>query len=106
MLRMHVDLRARDCRIVGEAVDGVDAIEKVRELGPHVVVMDYNMPRLNGVDTTKAIAREFPAVRVIGYTSASAASSVEELIAAGAADAFPKSDLEGLLQALGCAVDP
>ncbi len=49
-------LRAQpDIEVVGEAVDGADALEKVRELAPDVVLMDVRMPHLNGIEATEAI---------------------------------------------------
>lgn len=41
--------------VVGQAVDGLDAVEKVAELAPDVVLMDIRMPRLGGIDATRSI---------------------------------------------------
>src|SRR6266849_1646568 len=51
----------QDLRIVGEARDGVEAVEKARELRPDVITMDVNMPRLDGLGATAAIMAESPA---------------------------------------------
>lgn len=101
MLRLMIELRVPGCQVVGEAADGVEAIEKVAELMPEVVVMDYKMPRLNGAEATRQIKERFPQVRVLGYTSLPV-SLVGLLRAAGASEAFTKDDVGRLIDALGC----
>ncbi len=54
--------------VVGEAGDGQEAIDSVRKLKPDVVVMDINMPRMNGIEATKRIKEEFPHIAVIGLS--------------------------------------
>jgi PAS domain S-box-containing protein len=51
--------------VCGEAVDGLDAIEKVKELRPQVVLMDVSMPRMNGLQATHVIRKEMPEATVI-----------------------------------------
>lgn len=60
--------RSADLRLVGEAADGVEAVEKAESLSPDVVVMDVNMPRLDGMGATRRIAQTRPASLVLMLT--------------------------------------
>jgi DNA-binding NarL/FixJ family response regulator len=54
-----------DVEVVGEANDGREAVDAVRELKPNVVFMDITMPVLNGLEATERISRSSPGVRVV-----------------------------------------
>ena len=54
--------------VVGEAEDGEEAIRKAEELTPDVVLMDVRMPRVNGVEATRAIVEVLPSTRVLMLT--------------------------------------
>jgi len=72
-------------RVVGEAEDGQDAIEKLAELHPHVVLMDVHMPRLDGLAATRRIKERFPKVAVVILTLYNNDQYVVEALKAGAA---------------------
>ena len=57
-----------DMHVVGEAVDGFDALYKIRQLRPDVVLMDIRMPMIDGIAVTRQIAHEFPSIAVIMLT--------------------------------------
>jgi len=58
----------RDLTVVGEAGDGLEALELARQLNPDVIIMDVNMPRSNGIETTIRIGQELPGIKVIGLS--------------------------------------
>jgi CheY-like chemotaxis protein len=70
--------------VVGEAGDGVEAVEQARTLVPDAIVMDINMPRMNGIEATRQIKQEMPKVRVIGLSLHDQADMADALLAAGA----------------------
>lgn len=94
-----------DFNVVGEAEDGVDALEKVHQLSPDVVLMDVTMPKLGGVEATRRIAAEFPAVKVVGLSAHAADYMAEPMLNAGATTYLDKSiQVETLAVAIRAAV--
>jgi DNA-binding NarL/FixJ family response regulator len=74
-----------DIEIVGEAVDGGDAIEQAGALRPDIVMMDLMMPGIDGIEATARIRADFPEVEVIALTSFVEEARVLAAIEAGAA---------------------
>ena len=73
-----------DIEVVGQAADGLDAIERALATRPDVVVMDLQMPRVSGVVATREIAAQLPATRVVVLTTYDHDDLVFEAIRAGA----------------------
>jgi two-component system, chemotaxis family, chemotaxis protein CheY len=76
--------------IAGEASNGVEAIEKHREIKPEITTMDIVMPFKNGIEATREILRESPGATIIVCSALGQESLVTEAIEAGAADFIVK----------------
>jgi len=92
---------ADDIEVVGQAGDGVEAVQVVRAARPDVVVMDLQMPRMDGVEATKVILEEEPGVEIVVLTSFSDSARIVAALDAGAVgyllkDADPEDVLEGV----------
>jgi PAS domain S-box-containing protein len=83
--------------VCGEAVDGVEALAKSRDLRPDLILMDISMPRMDGIAATRAIRQEMPGCKVILVSQNDPAVVAQQAAEVGA-DAFvPKSDLANAL---------
>ncbi len=80
-----------DVEIVGEATHGGEALEKTRELAPHVVLMDIGMPVMGGLEATRRIHRETPEVKVVVLTQYEDSEYVLSMLRAGAKGYIPKT---------------
>ncbi len=76
--------------VVGEASDGVEVVEKFRELHPDLVMMDIVMPKRSGIDAVKAIKADDPTASVVMCSALGQETLVMEAIQAGAKDFIVK----------------
>jgi DNA-binding NarL/FixJ family response regulator len=74
-----------DMAVVGEARDGLEAVEQVDQLEPDVVVMDMVMPRMNGLEATAQIKKRHPDVRILILSMYDDDEYVQQIFQAGAA---------------------
>lgn len=98
MLRLRLEFS--NCKIVGEASNGQEAIQCVEDTSPDIVVMDLVMPLMDGIDATREIKDRWPDVTVYGYTAHAHADRVDELLTAGATKNFFKTQFVELAQAI------
>lgn len=102
-LRMVMELED-DLQVVGEAGEGREAIARVEELAPHVVLMDLLMPVMNGVEATRLIKRDHPETEVVALTSVLEDRMVIDAVEAGAAGYLLKeTGPEALFEAIRAA---
>lgn len=73
-----------EIQAVGEAGNGAEAVEKVQQLHPDVVVMDVSMPKMDGVEATRRIKAKFPKIRVIGLSMYEDEQTKRSMLEAGA----------------------
>jgi DNA-binding NarL/FixJ family response regulator len=85
--------RQSDMVLVGEAVNGREAIETFRTTRPDVTLMDLQMPEMNGVEAISAIRAEFPAARIIVLTTYKGDAQALRALQAGASGYLLKSAL-------------
>jgi DNA-binding NarL/FixJ family response regulator len=92
-----------DIEVAGEASNGKEALEKVKELRPDVVIMDLAMPIMGGLEATRRIRKEFPETRVVALTQYDDSEYVIPVIEAGACGYVTKmvasSELTSAIQA-------
>jgi two-component system chemotaxis response regulator CheY len=76
--------------VCGEAVNGLDAIEKARELHPDLILLDLSMPLMNGLEAARNLSNIMPDVPLMMFTTDSAAALVEEAHRAGIVELVSK----------------
>lgn len=104
-LRLYLG-STQDIVCVGEASDGVQAVELVRKLAPTVVLMDVQMPRQDGVEATREITERWPETAVLALTTFSAEHRVVDVLRAGASGYLIKDTRKSrILEAIRQAAD-
>ena len=90
-----------DMTVVGEAENGLEAVELTRKLKPDVVIMDLMMPEMSGAEATKVIHGEMPEVKIIVLTSYGTSFEMSQAVANGASCALLKdATSEALITAI------
>lgn len=88
-------------KVIGEAADGEEAVQKALELQPDVVIMDLNMPKVSGLVATKKINEENPNIKIIVLTMHDDREYIFRVIQAGASSYLLKSHPENdLIEAI------
>jgi DNA-binding NarL/FixJ family response regulator len=87
--------------IVGAAEDGLEALEMCRRERPDVVLLDYRMPALDGVQTARAIGKACPDTAVVCLTASANSRETEALLEAGAVECLTKDrELDEIVAAI------
>ena len=87
----------RDMQVVGDAINGKEALDKTIKLSPDVVLMDIVMPIMNGLDATKLISRECPNAKVLMLTQYDDEENVLASTQVGALGFIPKTAISSEL---------
>jgi DNA-binding NarL/FixJ family response regulator len=85
------------CEVVAEAGDGAEAVEMLRDLACEIVVIDCEMPGLDGPHATGLIHRQHPDLQIVAYTARKDEHTTESFLRAGASRVFHKGDLDSLI---------
>jgi DNA-binding NarL/FixJ family response regulator len=78
--------------VIGEASDGLEAVDKVNELNPDVMVLDVTMPRMNGLEACRVIRQKAPELEILFVTQYDSPQMMREALDAGARGYVVKSN--------------
>jgi CheY-like chemotaxis protein len=96
-----------DIKVVGEASDGEQGVQRAGDLMPDVIIMDLAMPRMNGIEATRLIKSRYMSIDVIALSFQESEHARTSILQAGATAYFTKSGpLDQLLRAIRGRNDP
>ncbi len=99
-LELLLGLRT-DLHVVASVADGEEAVSMCRQHDPHVALMDYRLPGLDGVETTRLLREACPDVAVVALTASANTEEMEALKEAGAVSCLTKDqDLDAIVAAI------
>lgn len=78
--------------VIGEASDGVEAVEKAKDLSPDVMVLDVTMPRMNGLEACRVLRKQTPKLEILFVTQHDSPQMMTEALEAGARGYVVKSN--------------
>ena len=81
-----------ECVVVGEATDGLQAIEQAKELQPDLILLDLSLPKLNGMEAGRRILKLCPHSKIVFLSQDSSRDVVQGALGLGAAGYLLKSD--------------
>ena len=83
-----------DLEVVGEAGDGLELLDLLKKLTPHMVILDISMPKLRGIEAIREIKMEHPRVKVLMLTMHKEKEYLHQAMSAGADGYFLKKDVD------------
>ena len=87
--------------VVGAVADGTSVVDACRRLSPDVIVMDFRLPGMDGVEATAAVREAFPEIAVVCLTASASPREIEALWAAGAVACLRKDqELDEIVDAI------
>jgi len=87
--------------IIGQAENGIEALEKIEKLSPDLIILDINMPIMGGLECAKQVAEKFPHVKILTLTMLSEQEHIKNMLATGVGGYILKnSGLEELINAI------
>ncbi|MBA3913548.1 MAG: response regulator transcription factor [Acidobacteriales bacterium] len=84
--------------VCGEAVNGFEAIQKAKQLQPDLIVMDFLMPGMNGLQAAREIGLQVPAIPILMFTMHMSKQLMEEAKSAGVRGAVAKTDVGKVIE--------
>lgn len=89
--------KVADMKLIGVAKDGEEALDKIRELSPDVVILDISLPGMSGIEVTEQITKHFPHIKVVLHSSSVNEDVIVNGFEAGAMAYVPKNFKPGQL---------
>jgi DNA-binding NarL/FixJ family response regulator len=86
--------RKADLQIIGEALDGLEAVQKAEELQPDLIVLDIGLPTLNGIEAARQIRKFAPESKIIFVSQESSPDVVQEALGLGTCGYVVKSQAQ------------
>ena len=95
-LKLFIEAKT-NFHVCAQAVDGLDAINKTREQTPDLVILDFAMPRMNGLEAARILRSRYPKLPIILFTLYDGTVATLDATQAGISAMFAKTDLTGLV---------
>jgi DNA-binding NarL/FixJ family response regulator len=86
-----------ELQLVGEAVDGVDAVQQAQKLAPDLILLDIALPRLNGIEVARRVRKLVPECKILFLSQDSSAELAQKAFSLGARGYVIKTDAVGEL---------
>jgi CheY-like chemotaxis protein len=93
-VRTHIrtQLEASGLEVCGEAIDGLDAVEKAPLLKPDLIILDLSMPRMNGIEAARLLSKLCPDAPIILYTLHASVIRAERSLPEGITEVVAKNE--------------